>query len=84
MEEASALWAAQRKRLSVCRHLGVLDTRPISRLPIPPEKTVDPSVRDLAVHDAIFSQGALPEEAEFLQDAAGCGVAGVGFGLDSV
>lgn len=39
------------------------------RLPLPPDQPVDPRVRDLAVHDAVFPQRPFTHEPELLQHA---------------
>jgi hypothetical protein len=54
------------------------------RPPLPPDQPVDPRVRDLAVHDAVFPQGPFTHEPELLQHAGGCRVACVGLGLDAI
>ena len=54
------------------------------RPPLPPDQPVDPRVRDLAVHDAVFPQRPFTHEAELLQHAGRCHVARIGLSLDAI
>jgi hypothetical protein len=53
-------------------------------LPVSAEQAVDPGVRDLAVHDAVFPQRSFSDEPKLLQYAGRCRVACVGLGLNAI